>query len=68
MEVNLLADRSPGPAFPSGLIDASAGVVIHISSIAHVYVLQFDSRISGRKEPTTYRRGLAKGVAPKGCE
>ena len=68
LEVNLLAAVRLDRAFIPGMIERKSGVVIHISSIAHR--LPFSNSTlayaSAKGALTTYSKGLAKGVAPKG--
>ena len=55
-------------AFLPGMIERQSGVVIHISSIAHR--LPFSNSTlayaAAKGALSTYSKGLAKGVAPKG--
>ena len=68
LEVNLLAAVRLDRAFIPGMIERKSGVVIHISSIAHR--LPFSDSIvayaAAKAGLTTYSKGLAKSVAPKG--
>jgi NAD(P)-dependent dehydrogenase (short-subunit alcohol dehydrogenase family) len=68
LEVNLLAAVRLDRAFLPGMIERQSGVVIHISSIAHR--LPFSNSTlayaAAKGALTTYSKGLAKGVAPKG--
>ena len=68
LEVNLLAAVRLDRAFIPGMIERKSGVVIHISSIAHR--LPFSNSTlayaAAKGALTTYSKGLAKGVAPKG--
>jgi NAD(P)-dependent dehydrogenase (short-subunit alcohol dehydrogenase family) len=68
LEVNLLAAVRLDRAFIPGMIERKSGVVIHISSIAHR--LPFSDSIvayaAAKAALTTYSKGLAKSVAPKG--
>lgn len=68
LEVNLLAAVRLDRAFVPGMIERKSGVVIHIASIAHR--LPFSNSTlayaAAKGALTTYSKGLAKGVAPKG--
>jgi NAD(P)-dependent dehydrogenase (short-subunit alcohol dehydrogenase family) len=68
LEVNLLAAVRLDRAFLPGMIERQSGVVIHISSISHR--LPFPNSTlayaAAKGALTTYSKGLAKGVAPKG--
>src|SRR5882757_6024959 len=68
LEVNLLAAVRLDRAFLPGMIERQSGVVIHISSIAHR--LPFSNSTlayaAAKGALTTYSKGLAKAVAPKG--
>jgi NAD(P)-dependent dehydrogenase (short-subunit alcohol dehydrogenase family) len=68
LEVNLLAAVRLDRAFLPGMIERRAGVVIHISSVAHR--LPFPNSTlayaAAKGALTTYSKGLAKAVAPKG--
>src|ERR1700719_2804818 len=68
LEVNLLAAVRLDRAFLPGMIERKAGVVIHISSVAHR--LPFSNSTladaAAKGALATYSKGLAKGVAPKG--
>jgi NAD(P)-dependent dehydrogenase (short-subunit alcohol dehydrogenase family) len=68
LEVNLLAAVRLDRAFIPGMIERKSGVAIHISSIAHR--LPFPNSTlayaAAKGALTTYSKGLAKGVAPKG--
>ena len=68
LEVNLLAAVRLDRAFLPGMIERQSGVVIHISSIAHR--LPFSNSTlayaAAKGALTTYSKGLAKGVAPRG--
>src|SRR6478736_4107096 len=68
LEVNLLAAVRLDRAFLPGMIERKSGVVIHISSIAHR--LPFPNSTlayaAAKAALTTYSKGLAKGIAPKG--
>jgi NAD(P)-dependent dehydrogenase (short-subunit alcohol dehydrogenase family) len=68
LEVNLLAAVRLDRAFLPGMIERKSGVVIHISSVAHR--LPFPNSTlayaAAKGALTTYSKGLAKGVAPKG--
>jgi NAD(P)-dependent dehydrogenase (short-subunit alcohol dehydrogenase family) len=68
LEVNLLAAVRLDRAFLLGMIERKSGVVIHISSVAHR--LPFPNSTlayaAAKAALTTYSKGLAKAVAPKG--
>ena len=68
LEVNLLAAVRFDRAFLPGMIERKSGVVIHISSVAHR--LPFPNSTlayaAAKAALTTYSKGLAKAVAPKG--
>ena len=68
LEVNLLAAVRLDRAFIPGMIERKSGIVIHISSISHR--LPFPNSTlayaAAKGALTTYSKGLAKGVAPKG--
>jgi len=68
LDVNLLAAVRLDRAFLPGMIERKSGVVIHISSVAHR--LPFPNSTlayaSAKAALTTYSKGLAKAVAPKG--
>ena len=68
LNVNLLAAVRLDRAFIPGMIERRAGVVIHISSIAHR--LPFSNSTlayaAAKGALSTYSKGLAKGVAPDG--
>jgi NAD(P)-dependent dehydrogenase (short-subunit alcohol dehydrogenase family) len=68
LELNLLAAVRLDRAFLPGMIERKSGVVIHISSVAHR--LPFPNSTlayaSAKAALTTYSKGLAKAVAPKG--
>jgi hypothetical protein len=54
LEVNLLAAVRLDRAFLPGMIERKAGVVIHISSVAHRTVPQFNSRLRGGQGSAYY--------------
>src|SRR6201998_2217660 len=64
----LLAAVRLDRAFLPGMIERKSGVVIHISSVAHR--LPFSNSTlayaAAKGALSTYSKGLAKGVAPKG--
>lgn len=68
LQVNLLAAVRLDRAFLPGMIERKSGVVIHISSVAHR--LPFPNSTlayaAAKAALTTYSKGLAKAVAPKG--
>jgi NAD(P)-dependent dehydrogenase (short-subunit alcohol dehydrogenase family) len=68
LNVNLLAAVRFDRAFLPGMIERGSGVVIHVSSVAHR--LPFSNSIlayaAAKGALSTYSKGLAKGVAPKG--
>jgi NAD(P)-dependent dehydrogenase (short-subunit alcohol dehydrogenase family) len=68
LEVNLLAAVRLDRAFLPGMIERKSGVVIHISSVTHR--LPFSNSTlayaAAKGALTTYSKGVAKGVAPKG--
>ncbi|HLJ89924.1 MAG TPA: SDR family oxidoreductase [Candidatus Angelobacter sp.] len=68
LELNLLAAVRLDRAFLPGMLERKSGVVIHISSIAHRLPFS-DSTLAyaaAKGALSTYSKGLAKGVAPKG--
>jgi NAD(P)-dependent dehydrogenase (short-subunit alcohol dehydrogenase family) len=68
LEVNLLAAVRLDRAFLPGMLERKSGVVIHISSVAHR--LPFPNSTlayaAAKGALSTYSKGLAKAVAPKG--
>jgi NAD(P)-dependent dehydrogenase (short-subunit alcohol dehydrogenase family) len=68
LDVNLLAAVRLDRAFLPGMIERKSGVVIHISSVAHR--LPFPNSTlayaAAKGALSTYSKGLAKAVAPKG--
>lgn len=68
LNVNLLAAVRLDRAFIPGMIERRSGVVIHISSVSHR--LPFSNSTlayaAAKGALSTYSKGLAKGVAPKG--
>ena len=68
LNINLLAAVRFDRAFLPGMIERQFGVVIHVSSISHR--LPFSNStlaLAAAKDAlSTYSKGLAKGVAPKG--
>jgi NAD(P)-dependent dehydrogenase (short-subunit alcohol dehydrogenase family) len=68
LELNLLAAVRLDRAFLPGMLERKSGVVIHISSVAHR--LPFSNSTlayaAAKGALSTYSKGLAKGVAPKG--
>ena len=68
LDVNLLAAVRLDRAFLPYMIERKSGVVIHISSVAHR--LPFPNSTlayaAAKAALTTYSKGLAKAVAPKG--
>src|SRR5882762_3589561 len=68
LNVNLLAAVRFDRAFLPGMIERGSGVIIHISSVAHR--LPFSNSTlayaAAKGALSTYSKGLAKGVAPKG--
>jgi NAD(P)-dependent dehydrogenase (short-subunit alcohol dehydrogenase family) len=68
LNVNLLAAVRLDRAFVPAMVEAGFGVVIHISSVAHL--LPFANGplayAAAKGALRTYSKGLAKGVAPKG--
>jgi NAD(P)-dependent dehydrogenase (short-subunit alcohol dehydrogenase family) len=68
LDVNLLAAVRLDRAFLPGMMERKSGVVIHISSVAHR--LPFPNSTlayaAAKAALTTYSKGLAKAVAPKG--
>jgi NAD(P)-dependent dehydrogenase (short-subunit alcohol dehydrogenase family) len=68
LDVNLLAAVRLDRAFVPGMIERGSGVVIHISSVSHR--LPFSNSTlayaAAKGALSTYSKGLAKGVAPKG--
>jgi NAD(P)-dependent dehydrogenase (short-subunit alcohol dehydrogenase family) len=68
LNVNLLAAVRLDRAFIPGMLERKSGVVIHVSSVSHR--LPFSNSTlayaAAKGALTTYSKGLAKGVAPKG--
>jgi NAD(P)-dependent dehydrogenase (short-subunit alcohol dehydrogenase family) len=68
LNINLLAAVRFDRAFLPGMIERGSGVIIHISSVAHR--LPFSNSTlayaAAKGALSTYSKGLAKGVAPKG--
>jgi NAD(P)-dependent dehydrogenase (short-subunit alcohol dehydrogenase family) len=68
LNINLLAAVRLDRAFLPGMIERKSGVVIHVSSISHR--LPFSNSTlalaAAKGALSTYSKGLAKGVAPKG--
>jgi len=68
LNINLLAAVRLDRAFLPGMIERKFGVVIHVSSITHR--LPFSNSTlalaAAKGALSTYSKGLAKGVAPKG--
>jgi len=68
LNVNLLAAVRLDRAFLPGMIERGSGVIIHISSVSHR--LPFSNSTlayaAAKGALSTYSKGLAKGVAPKG--
>jgi NAD(P)-dependent dehydrogenase (short-subunit alcohol dehydrogenase family) len=68
LELNLLAAVRLDRAFLPGMIERKSGIVTHISSVAHR--LPFPNSTlayaAAKAALTTYSKGLAKAVAPKG--
>jgi NAD(P)-dependent dehydrogenase (short-subunit alcohol dehydrogenase family) len=68
LNINLLAAVRLDSAFLPGMLERKSGVVIHISSIAHR--LPFSNSTlayaAAKGALSTYSKGLAKGVAPRG--
>jgi NAD(P)-dependent dehydrogenase (short-subunit alcohol dehydrogenase family) len=68
LNVNLLAAVRFDRAFLPGMIERGSGVVIHVSSVSHR--LPFSNSTlayaAAKGALSTYSKGLAKGVAPKG--
>jgi NAD(P)-dependent dehydrogenase (short-subunit alcohol dehydrogenase family) len=68
LNVNLLAAVRLDRAFIPGMLERDSGVVIHVSSVSHR--LPFSNSTlayaAAKGALTTYSKGLAKGVAPKG--
>jgi NAD(P)-dependent dehydrogenase (short-subunit alcohol dehydrogenase family) len=68
LDVNLLAAVRLDRAFLPGMIERKTGVIIHISSVAHR--LPFSNSTlayaAAKGALSTYSKGLAKGVAPRG--
>ena len=68
LNVNLLAAVRLNRAFLPGMIESRSGVVIHISSIQHRLPL-YDATLayaSAKGALSTYNKGLANEVGPKG--
>ena len=68
LNVNLLAAVRLNRAFLPGMIESTSGVVIHISSIQHRLPL-YDATLayaSAKGALSTYNKGLANEVGPKG--
>jgi NAD(P)-dependent dehydrogenase (short-subunit alcohol dehydrogenase family) len=68
LDVNLLAAVRLDRAFLPGMIEHKSGVIIHISSVAHRLPFPNSTLAYGAAKAalTTYSKGLAKAVAPKG--
>jgi NAD(P)-dependent dehydrogenase (short-subunit alcohol dehydrogenase family) len=68
LNVNLLAAVRFDRAFLPGMIERGSGVVVHVSSVSHR--LPFSNSTlayaAAKGALSTYSKGLAKGVAPKG--
>jgi NAD(P)-dependent dehydrogenase (short-subunit alcohol dehydrogenase family) len=68
LNINLMAAVRLDRAFVPGMIERASGVVIHVCSVSHR--LPFSNSTlayaSAKGALTTYSKGLAKGVAPKG--
>jgi NAD(P)-dependent dehydrogenase (short-subunit alcohol dehydrogenase family) len=68
LELNLLAAVRLDRAFLPGMLERNSGVVIHISSVVHR--LPFSNSTlayaAAKGALSTYSKGLAKGVSPKG--
>jgi NAD(P)-dependent dehydrogenase (short-subunit alcohol dehydrogenase family) len=68
LELNLLAAVRLDRAFIPGMIERKSGVVIHVSSISHR--LPFSNSTlayaAAKGALSTYSKGLAKGVVPRG--
>jgi NAD(P)-dependent dehydrogenase (short-subunit alcohol dehydrogenase family) len=68
LNVNLLAAVRLDRAFIPGMLERESGVVIHVSSVSHR--LPFSNSTlayaAAKGALTTYSKGIAKGVAPKG--
>jgi NAD(P)-dependent dehydrogenase (short-subunit alcohol dehydrogenase family) len=68
LNVNLLGAVRFDRAFIPGMIERGSGVVIHVSSVSHR--LPFSNSTlayaAAKGALSTYSKGLAKGVAPKG--
>jgi len=68
LNINLLAAVRLDRAFLPGMIERGSGVIIHISSVSHR--LPFSNSTlayaAAKGALSTYSKGLAKGVAPKG--
>jgi NAD(P)-dependent dehydrogenase (short-subunit alcohol dehydrogenase family) len=68
LNINLLGAVRLDRAFLPGMIERGSGVIIHISSVAHR--LPFSNSTlayaAAKGALSTYSKGLAKGVAPKG--
>ena len=68
LNINLLAAVRLDRAFLPGMIERGSGVIIHIASVAHR--LPFSNSTlayaAAKGALSTYSKGLAKGVAPKG--
>lgn len=68
LSVNLLAAVRLNRAFVPGMIERKSGVVLHISSIQHRLPL-YDATLAyaaAKGALTTYNKGLANEVGPKG--
>lgn len=68
LNVNLLAAVRLDRAFLPGMIEAGHGIVIHISSVAHLLPFANGTLAyaAAKGALRTYSKGLAKGVAPNG--
>lgn len=68
LEVNLMAAVRLDRAFVPGMIERKSGIVIHISSLAHL-LPQSDSTLAysaAKGALRTYSKGLSRAVASKG--
>jgi NAD(P)-dependent dehydrogenase (short-subunit alcohol dehydrogenase family) len=68
LNINLLAAVRLDRAFLPGMIERGSGVIIHISSVSHRFPFSNSTLAyaAAKGALSTYSKGLAKGVAPKG--
>jgi len=68
LNVSLLAAVRLDRAFMPGMIERQSGVIVHISSVSHrlPFCNPTLAYAAAKGALSTYSKGLAKGVAPKG--